>query len=144
MSRRNNLLFALLATILFSCTSRPIQIFVATNGSDTNGTGKIEQPFASLERARDEIRKLKKEGESDKGFQVKLREGIYYRTESFALSGEDSGSEEYPVVYSAYNNEQVIINGGISIPVEKKSSLIAPEILSRLREEILQLATRSR
>ena len=59
MSRIYNLLFVLLATILFSCSSRPIEIFVATNGSDINGTGAIGQPYASLERARDEIREQK-------------------------------------------------------------------------------------
>ena len=136
MNRINNFLFALLATILFSCSSRPTQLFVATNGSDSNGTGTIGQPFASPERARDEIRRLKKEGEIDKGYQVNLREGTYYRKNSFLLSEEDSGIENAPIVYSAYKNEKVIIHGGISIPVEKKNSSIVPEVLSRFQATV--------
>ena len=35
-------------------------IYVSTKGSDFN-TGSLDSPFKSLERARDEIRKLKKD-----------------------------------------------------------------------------------
>ena len=83
MNRINNLLITLLATILFSCSTGPTQLFVATNGSDTDGTGSINQPFASPEHGRDEIRRLKKEGKIDNGFHVNLREGIYYRESTF-------------------------------------------------------------
>ena len=79
MKKVKSYLLVLLATIIVSCTSSPTQIFVAPNGSDTKGTGSIQQPFASLERARGEIRKLKNGGEADKGFHVNLREGIYDR-----------------------------------------------------------------
>ena len=136
MNRINIILFAILATILFSCCSRPIQIFVATNGSDTNGTGSIGQPFASPERARDEIRMLKKEGEIYKVFQVNLREGTYYRGNTFLLIEQDSGTKDSPVIYSAYKSEKVIIHGGISIPVVKKNSSIAPETLTRFQAAV--------
>lgn len=143
MSKINNLIFALLAILMVSCTSQPAQIFVATNGSDINGAGSKDKPFASLERARDEIRKLKNEGESDQGFHVNLREGNYYRSEPFTLTEEDSGSEEYLVIYAAYNNEKVIIHGGISIPVEKKNNAIAPETARRfqpgVRDKIIEV-----
>jgi hypothetical protein len=68
MNRINNLLFALLATALFLCSSRPTQLFVASNGSDTNGTGSINQPFASPERARVEIRA---------GLKILLKKGVF-------------------------------------------------------------------
>jgi hypothetical protein len=136
MNRTYHLFLAALAAMFLSCSYQPVQIFVATSGSDTEGTGSIDQPFASPERARDEIRKLKKEGKIDKGVQVNLREGIYHRTESFDLSEQDSGSEEHPVVYCAYNNEKVIFHGGIFIPVEKKSAAIAAEILFRFQKDV--------
>jgi len=129
----NSIITGLLLMIMISCNSSPTQIFVAPNGSDTNGTGSIEQPFASLERARDEIRKLKSEGKSDNGMHVYLREGTYFLTETFTLSEEDSGKEGYPIIYTAYNNEKVVVHGGVSISFEKKSSAIAPEILSRFQ-----------
>jgi len=136
MAKINSLITVLLLMMLLSCTSSPTQIFVAPNGSDTNGNGSIEQPFASLERARDEIRKLKSEGETDNGIHVNLREGIYYLPETFTLTEEDSGSEGFPVVYTAYNNEKVVVHGGVSIPIEKKNDAIAPEILSRFQPQV--------
>jgi hypothetical protein len=116
---------------------------VAPNGEDSNGSGSIGQPFASLEKARDEIRKLKNEGKTNNGVHVNLREGVYSLPETFTLTEEDSGKEGYPVVYTAYNNEKVIIHGGISIPVEKKSNAIPRDILSRfqpaVRDEIIEI-----
>ncbi len=143
MKKIKSYLLLLLTTIIVSCTSSPTQIFVAPSGSDTNGNGSVGQPFASLERARDEIRKLKSEGETDNGIHVNLREGIYYLPETFTLTEEDSGSESFPVVYTAYNNEKVVIHGGVSIPIEKKNDAIAPEILSRfqpgVRDKIVEI-----
>lgn len=136
MKKINNLITGLLLLLLLSCNSSPIQLFVAPNGSDTNGNGSIEQPFASLERARDEIRKLKNEGKKGNGIQVNLREGIYFRHAPFTLTEEDSGiSEEFPVVYAAYNNEEVVIHGGVSIPVGEKSNAIPMDILIRFQPE---------
>lgn len=136
MNKVNILIFALLAMVVVSCTSSPAQIFVATNGNDINGVGSIEQPFASLERARDEIKKLKNEGKTENGVYVNLREGIYYRSETFTLTEEDSGSKEFPVVYTAYDDEKVAIHGGLSIPVENKSNAIPTDILSRFQPEV--------
>lgn len=133
MNRINILLIALLATILFSFSTRPTQLFVASNGSDINGTGTIGQPFASPERAREEIRRLKKDGKIDKGFHVNFREGTYYRVSTFLLNEQDSGTVESPIIYAAYKNEKVVIHGGIRIPLEKKNNSIAPEILSRFQ-----------
>src|SRR6056297_2030227 len=64
-------------------------------------------------------------------------------TEPFTLTEEDSGKEGCPVVYTAYNNEKVAIHGGMSIPVEKKSSVIASKVLSRfqpgVRDNIVEI-----
>ncbi len=110
--------------------------FVANSGNDKSGDGSIENPFVSLERARDEIRELKKEGNTAKRFQVNLREGIYYRSNSFELTGEDSGSEGFPVTYSAYENEKVIIHGGINIPSENSYKVKDTAILSRFNSTV--------
>lgn len=136
MEKVNRIITGLLMMLLVSCNPGPTQIFVAPNGSDTSGTGSIDQPFASLERARDEIRSLKNEGKTDNGIHVNFREGKYYLSETFTLTEEDSGSEGFPVVYTAYNNEEVVIHGGVSIPVGKKSNAIHTDILSRFQPEV--------
>ena len=131
--------------ILFycSCQSKEVNIYIAVNGSDIKGNGSISNPFASLERARDEIRKQKNEKNAVKSFKVNLREGIYFRKESFELSGEDSGNEAYPVTYSAYKDENVVIHGGRIIPVENSQKVKDPDILSRfnslVRDKIVEI-----
>lgn len=115
------MLLPLVALLLTCCQTRTTDIFISTTGSDEQGTGSIEQPFQTLERGRDEIRKLKSEGKERGGFQVYLREGTYARSSAFRLNEQDGGTEKSPVVYSAYNNERVKIHGGIVIPVAEIS-----------------------
>lgn len=79
---------------------------VAPNGSDAN-SGTVEQPFATLQRAQQAMRK-------EKGV-VKLRGGIYYLSETVRLTAEDSGTKESPVVYEPYQNEKPILRGGVKI-----------------------------
>ena len=56
------------------------QLYVAPNGSDTN-PGTRARPFATLERARDEARRLKQDGKLPKGgLTIWLRGGDYLRT----------------------------------------------------------------
>jgi len=67
---------------------------------------KTDGPFATLERARDAVRSLKKEkGRLEEGITVYLREGTYTVTGALRLTAEDSGSEKAPVVWRAYPGE---------------------------------------
>ncbi len=88
------------------------ELFVATNGDDKNGKGTFEMPFASLERARDEIRKT---GVKNGGVVVNLRGGTYVLNQGFLLQEQDSGSKEKPVKYTAYKNEKVVLTGSFSL-----------------------------
>jgi len=128
----------LMASVFFicSCGPQPIKLYVANNGSDKSGDGTIDHPFETLERARDEIRKLKKDNGGNKSFQVNLREGIYFRNSSFELSEEDSGSEGEIVVYSAYKNEKVVIHGGRKIPLQSAQKVKDADVLVRLNSSV--------
>jgi hypothetical protein len=82
----------------------PRRYFVALNGNDawsgrqpapnrphTNG------PFATLERARDEIRRLKRNGPLPAGgVTVEVRGGMYPLARPFELTAEDSGRAGAP------------------------------------------------
>lgn len=108
--------------------------YVALGGNDSN-EGTIDSPFASLEKARDVIRELKQSsGLPDGGVTVYLREGTYNFTDSFLLDERDSGTEEAPIVYKAYNNETVSIMGGYELDTEAFESVSDQEILNRLPE----------
>ena len=131
-------LFVIIFVILLfsSCTSNNFEIFVSKTGNDESGDGTIRNPFLTLERARDKIRNHKEKGVTSKSFHVQLREGIYGRNSSFLLTEQDSGSPEFPILYSSYKNEKVIIYGGIKIPVENIKNTISPEILMRFQVTI--------
>ena len=97
-----------------------ITLFVANNGSDTwsgrtdtPNADATDGPFATLERARDEIRKIRQGGgRPEAGVTVELRGGAYPIERPFELTAEDSGDEDAPVVYRARAGEEVRLIGG--------------------------------
>lgn len=95
-------------------------LYVATHGSDS-WTGKAAQangartdgPFASIERARDEIRRMKKDGGLPKGgVLVEILGGTYELARPVQLTAEDGGTAESPVTYRARSGAEVRISGG--------------------------------
>ena len=110
-----------------------VELFVSPEGSDTN-TGIKKCPFATLERARDEIRKLKKNGPLPAGgVTVYIRDGGYKVSQTFKLAAEDSGTEGAPVVYCAYGREMPRVTGGIT--VGDFTRVTDSAVLGRLPEE---------
>lgn len=102
---------------------------------DHRGNGSAG-PLATFEGARDAIRELKaEEGLPDGGVTVYLRGGEYTRTDaSFELTEADSGTEDAPVVYRAYEDEDVRFIGGRELDGENFQSVSDPEVKERLPE----------
>jgi len=87
-------------------------LYVAPGGSD-DATGTREAPLATLEGAREAIRRMKRAGAlPEGGVTVELRAGVYERKTAFALTAADSGTAEAPIVYRARPGEEVRIVGG--------------------------------
>ena len=82
--------------------------FVAPDGSDS-GNGTIEAPFATLEKARDEVRKIN--GDMTGDIVVYLRGGDYRLTQPVEFDTRDSGTGGFTVRYEAYDKEAPVING---------------------------------
>jgi len=89
-------------------------IYVSTKGSDLN-TGKFKSPFKTIEKARDEIRKLKK-GNDLQSFRVVIHGGKYFVDKPIVLTAEDSGLDKAAIVYEAMKGESVRIIGGMEVP----------------------------
>ncbi|HEY9829632.1 MAG TPA: right-handed parallel beta-helix repeat-containing protein [Stenomitos sp.] len=83
------------------------------NQSTPNPT-KTDGPFATLQRARDAIRELKRQqGDMLKQpVTVFVRAGTYFLDQPLLLQPEDSGTSECPVIFAAYPNENPLISGG--------------------------------
>lgn len=92
---------------------KTVRFYVATNGNDS-WSGKRKTPFATLHKARDAIRELKRQqgGTLQQPVTVLLRDGTYFLSEPLIFSPEDSGTKDCPVTYRAYRKEKPVISGG--------------------------------
>lgn len=116
----------------------PVTFYVATDGNDgwsgrlaAPNAGKMDGPFATLERARDEVRKRKTAGPLPAGGAVvELRAGVFERERAFELSKEDAGTAEAPIVYRARPGNSVRLIGGKRIT--GFAPVTDPAVLQRL------------
>lgn len=110
--------------------------YVAKNGNDSN-PGTIDEPFATIDKARDAIRDLKQtSGLPDGGVTVYVREGVYERETSLEFTLEDSGEEDKRITYSAYPGEKVEITGGKYINGGDFKKVTDQKLLDRLYPEV--------
>lgn len=91
-----------------------IYLHVSTTGDDKNPGTRIA-PFATITRARDAIRQMKKEGRFDAPVTVTVMGGTYHLAEPVSLGPGDSGTPDKPVTYQAAPDETVILSGGVPI-----------------------------
>lgn len=121
MQRLISILTIVGALLSGGCASG-LNLYVATNGNDAWTGRQADQatgengPFASIERARDEIRKLKQANALPSGpVRVYIRDGIYPLDHTIEFNAADSGTVESSISYQAYKNERPRIIGGREI-----------------------------
>lgn len=117
------------------------RLYVAPNGDDAS-PGTADRPFATLEGARDAVRRLKTaSGLPPGGIAVVIRGGIYPRTKVWELEDQDSGEDGRPVIYQAAEGEKPVFTGGVVL--RGFSPVQDPKILDRLpknaRDKVVQL-----
>ena len=108
------MLTAAVLVALSGCTAGTA-LYVSPDGDDTN-SGSLDEPLATLEAARDAIRRMKSAGllPAD-GVTVYLRGGVHRLRRMFDLAAQDSGSPGAEIVYRAFEDEQPIVSGGIQM-----------------------------
>jgi hypothetical protein len=100
-----------MAAWLCVATAAGADFYVATDGNDDH-PGTEAQPFATLRRARDAVRQWRAAADADGPVTVHLRGGVYELTETLALTAEDSGTKDAPVVWRNHASERVVLSGG--------------------------------
>jgi hypothetical protein len=118
--RRNAIRFAGLAvaaTLLLpqaaSASSQTLaSLYVSPSGSDT-AAGSVNRPFRTLERARDEARKLNGRGAQD--IVINLYGGTYTLDRALELTSADSGADGHTVTYRAMPGQSPVISGGRTV-----------------------------
>ena len=97
-----------------------ICLFVSPEGND-GWSGTIAEPdegdgpFATIERARNAVRALKRKGRLTAPVRIVLRGGTYFLDRPLVLGPKDSGDVECPVTYAAHPGEMPILSGGRQI-----------------------------
>lgn len=89
--------------------STKADLYLAPNGRDDN-PGTVERPLATLARAQEVVRALKKKGEG--AVTVLVRGGTYYLDRPLVFGPGDSGAPGAPVTCAAYPGERVTLSGG--------------------------------
>ncbi len=104
--------------------------YVAPDGDDS-GDGSFASPLATIGKARDLVRDMDKTGKS--GVTVALKAGEY-RVDSLVFSAQDSGTADCPIVYTAYGDGEVVVNGGVTLPRESFKNITDEATLARLTD----------
>ena len=113
------------------------EVWVAPDGNDAN-SGQPAKPVATLTRARDLVRELRRSGKGP--IAVILKNGEYRVNESLALNSEDSGGKNALVVWKAAENGKAVLYGGMRLkgfaPVQ--DSAILARMVPEARGKVLE------
>ncbi len=115
------LVTAIVAVLL--CTyanGEGVALYVSPEGNDSWTGDTIEKPFATIQKARDAIREMKKKNGLTEPVTVYIRGGSYDLSETLVFTPEDSGTQACPVTYTAYGEEHPVIRGSRKISGEWK------------------------
>ncbi len=98
---RLSLTLGALFVLALSDSSVAAEYYVSTaDGNDAN-PGSAEQPFATIERARDAIRERKRAQPLTEPITVRLQGGTYRLSGEVRFGPEDSGTATCPITYAA-------------------------------------------
>ncbi len=126
--------FLFLQCFLMSQVVCAKSLYVSKDGSDI-GLGTFDKPLATLNGARNWIRKFKKTLEYEKNKSniiVYIRGGDYLLTNSFILNKEDSGEDSFVIKYEAFQNEKVRFTGGVEFNLKMLSGIDKEEVSEEL------------
>ena len=114
------ILALLVCASLALAAAEPVTLHISPRGNDawsgqlvTANAGGTDGPVATLARARDLIRELKKSpGGLADAVTVELQGGVYELSSTLALTAADSGTPDHPITYRAAKGAEVRIVGG--------------------------------
>jgi len=130
-------LAAVLTTL--SLGAAPLVLHVSPTGDDA-APGTRRQPFATVMRARDELRAQRAAGTLPaEGAVVELAPGTYYLADTATWNSEDDGTAAGPIIYRAQKWGTARLSGGT--PVTQWSPVTDQDVQARLdpaaREHVL-------
>ena len=98
-------------------TAHPLtqtEIYVAVNGSDRTGTGSFDHPYATLQRAQQDLRSAIRNGGLTADAYIRIRGGTYHLTAPITIGAGD-WDKNHRIIYTNHNEEEVHLTGGIPV-----------------------------
>jgi len=111
--KTQSLLLIVISLLLAAGCNQGSEYYVSPSGNDTN-PGTREKPFASIEKAKEAVRSVW-QSKQHADIKVYLDGGVYRLEEPIIFKPEDSGRENFQVIYKAMEGEKPIISGGMQI-----------------------------
>jgi hypothetical protein len=113
---KNRSLSVLLITVfsISSFTTDAQKIYLSTNGNDNN-PGTFENPVASLVKACDLVRVIRKTSHPEQPVEIIALEGEYLMLQPLSLKPEDSGTDVSPLVIKSEESMKAVFRGGVQI-----------------------------
>ena len=112
----------ILIVTLLGLSAQGVEFCVSPTGNDTwsgrlrgPNAAKVDGPFATLTRARDAIRELRRGQGLTERVTVTVCGGTYFLADTFVLSAEDSGTATCPVTFRAAPGETAVLVGGRAV-----------------------------
>ena len=87
------------------------EIFVSDAAGSDTAAGTLAAPYKTLQRAQRQVRSIIRAAKGQP-ITVNIRAGFYQVNETLTFGAADGGTAEAPVLWTAYQNEDVIISGG--------------------------------
>jgi hypothetical protein len=119
--RQSFFLTVLLSFLISLNISAQKEFYVSPDGNDLH-SGTMEQPLASLNGARDAIRKYRSGKTPSESVTVIITGGFYQMNKPLILTDIDGGTPEFPVVYKAAGGTRPVFSGGKKIDGFKENS----------------------
>ena len=89
----------------------PAEFYLAPDGDDT-ADGRLGRPVASLRRALDLVRDLRKRRASLTPITIEVADGRYELADTLLVTAEDSGGEKSPTIIHAAEDAHPVFSGG--------------------------------
>ena len=103
-----------IASIFAAESGKPVTFYVSPDGNDAFAGTTMEQPVASLAKARDLVRPHA----GKNTVSVNVADGVYYLPETLSFSSVDSGTAEHPITYRADNEGGAVLSGGSKLDLK--------------------------
>jgi hypothetical protein len=123
----NRTLKCAIATLLLVCVivaNAAVMVHVSPAGDDAN-PGTAAKPLATLAAAQKQAR----QSAGRETVNVVIHGGTYYLPEALRFTSLDSGTKQFPVIYSAALGETPVISGGSKLALNWERSTNLPGVL---------------